>query len=265
MRAMAVRPILIVLVLALAALCVLARPPIAQDPGYHDMADQRRLLGLPNALNVLSNVPFGVVGWWGLALTFRRRPGTGSPFADEWERWPYSAVFAGTVLTAIGSSYYHLAPDNGRLVWDRLPMTVGFLGLVVAVLAERVSVRMARLLLVPLLTLGVASVFYWHWTELRGAGDLRPYALVQFGSLLAVVLVLALYPGKRRGGRHLVAALACYAAAKGLEWADQPILDLGHVVSGHTLKHVVAAAAVAWVAAMLRERTAARGSEPAAP
>ena len=103
-----------------------------------------------------------------------------------------------------------------------------------------------------------ASVGYWYWTELRNAGDLRPYLLVQFGSLLVVVLLLALYPARHPGTRYLVAGLAAYAAAKGLEIADRPIFALGHAVSGHTLKHLAAAAGVACLVAMLRARGRAR-------
>ena len=227
---------------------VLSRPPLRQDPSYHRMADERTMLGLPNALNVLSNLPFAVVGVFGLVQVFRR----GSLLQEE--RWPYAAVFGGTLLTAFGSSYYHLAPDNTRLVWDRLPMTIAFMGLVAAVLAERVSVRLSRLLFVPLLVLGASSVAYWHWSEVLGAGDLRPYVLVQFGSLLAIVLLIALFPEGGRGTRFLVAALFAYAAAKALEEADRPIFDLIRVVSGHSLKHIAAALSVSCLVAMVIHR-----------
>lgn len=225
------------------------QPKIPQDPAYHRMADERTLLGIPNALNVLSNAPFAVVGVLGLAQVFRRR----SNVADG-ERWPYAAVFGGTLLTAFGSSYYHLAPDNARLVWDRLPMTLAFMGLVAALLAERVSVPLSRALLGPLLATGAASVAYWYWSELGGAGDLRPYVVVQFGSLLAIVLMLALFASERPGTRLLAAGLVAYGAAKVLEAADRPIFALGHVVSGHTLKHIVAALGVACIVAMLAKR-----------
>jgi len=160
----------------------------------------------------------------------------------------------GVALTTLGSSYYHLAPDNARLVWDRLPMAVGFMGLLTALFAERVSLTAAKWLFVPLLAAGAASVGYWHWSELQNAGDLRPYLLVQFGSLLVVVLLLVLYPARYPGTGYLVAGLAAYAAAKGLEVADRPIFALGHMVSGHTLKHLAAAGGVARLAAMLRAR-----------
>ena len=244
---------------AVAIACVIAvfsQPPIPQDPAYHVMADRRPLLGIPNALNVLSNIPFAVAGV--LGLYYALLPRTGSrPFGDPWERWPYAALFAGTALTTAGSAYYHLAPDNARLVWDRLPMTVGFMGLLTAIVAERASLGLARRLFVPLLAFGAASVVYWAWSELRGAGDLRPYALAQFGSLALVLMLLVLYDARYSGSRYLFAGLAAYIAAKGFEMADQALFSFGHLVSGHTVKHLAAALGVGCVAAMLRTRVGA--------
>ena len=236
---------LVILVLAVAAAVVYSRGPLPQDPEYHRMADVRTILGIPNALNVASNLPFALVGVVGLAL-LRRRPCPA--------RWEYVALFGGTLLTAFGSAYYHLAPDDGRLVWDRLPMTIAFMGLVAAVLAERVSVRAGHVVLVPLLVAGAGSVAYWHWTEQAGAGDLRPYALVQFGSLLAIVLLAALFPGPPGANRYLAGGLLAYVLAKILEAADRTLWSLGHVVSGHTLKHLAAALGIAALAAMLARR-----------
>lgn len=242
------------LVLALALLAVIVgvsvTPRIAQDPGYHQFADQRTIAGIPNALNVLSNVPFAFVGAWGLVVTFRRR----TRFDHPWERWPYTALFVGTALTAIGSSYYHLAPDNTRLVWDRLPMTVGFMGFLAATIAERFNVRAARVSFVPLLLFGAASVGYWHWTEQQGLGDLRPYVLVQFGSLLAIILMLVLYSPSYSHTRLIFYGLAAYALAKLFELGDQQIYDIGRIVSGHSLKHLSAAVGVAFLVAAVSRR-----------
>jgi hypothetical protein len=252
-------------ILALAAtaslVVVLVRPPLAQDPAYHVMADHRTLLGIPNCLNVLSNLPFAAVGLLGLAVVFRRSAGGPTLFLDPWERWPYFALFVGTALTAFGSAYYHLAPGNGRLVWDRLPMTLAFMGLLTALIAERVSLQVGRKLLGPLLVLGASSVLYWYWGELRGSGDLRFYILVQFGSLLLVVLLMILYPARYPGAGYVFAGLAVYAVAKWLEFADQRIFAVGQIVSGHTLKHLAAAAGVSCIAAMLWARRPA--SSPA--
>lgn len=232
---------------------VLAQPPLPQPLAYHTMADERSWLGMPNALNVLSNLPFAAVGALGLIEVFR--PGRGRRlFEHRWERWPYAALFAGVALTSIGSSYYHLAPDNERLLWDRLPMALGFMGLLAAVLAERVNLSVARGLFVPLLVVGGASVGYWYWGEVHGGGDLRPYVLVQFGSLVIIVVLLVLYAGRYRGGPYLIAGLTAYAAAKGFELADGAIFALGRIVSGHTLKHLVAAVGVGCLVVMLRVR-----------
>jgi hypothetical protein len=225
--------------------------PIPQPLTYHLFADQRTLFGVPNALDVLSNLAFAVAGAVGLAIVLRGREG----FSHSWDRWPYGVLFLGVMLTSVGSSYYHLAPDNARLVWDRLPMTVGFVSLLGALMAERVDRGIARRLFIPLLTAGALSVAYWYWSELRGAGDLRPYLVVQFGSLLLVLLVLVRYPARGRDTRYLIAGLVAYGAAKGLEAADGSIfLALGNTVSGHTLKHLVAAGGIACVVAGLKTR-----------
>jgi hypothetical protein len=230
-------------------------PPIAQPPEYVVFADHRAFLGVANGFDVLSNVPFAIVGIAGLvAISRGRRPGM---LANDWDAWPYGALFAGVAMASVGSTYFHLAPDNARLFWDRLPMTVGFMGLLTALLAERVSRRTARALFVPLLAAGAASVIYWYWTELHHAGDLRPYLVVQFGSLALVVLILWLYPGRGRDTAYIALGLSTYAAAKGLELADAPIFEAtGQLVSGHTLKHLAAAGGVACLVAMLRVRAA---------
>jgi hypothetical protein len=248
------RHLTLAVTLAAAVVVVFLQPPIAQALDYHVMADQRSCLGVSNCFNVLSNIPFAVVGIWGLMVVFAGRRSTLSNLAQSWERWPWAVLFVGVGATAVGSSYYHLAPDNARLVWDRVPMTLGFMGLLTALIAERVDRLVGRWLFVPLIALGVASVLQWYWSELRGAGDLRLYAIVQFGSLIVVALVLALYRSRYTGSAYLVAGLAAYAAAKLFELADRQIFARGEIVSGHTLKHLAAAAAVALIARMLQVR-----------
>jgi hypothetical protein len=227
-------------------------PPIAQDE-HHVTMDSRTIAGVPNGMDVLSNVLFFAVGIAGFAATVER--GGRKVFRDRWTRWPYRALFVGVVLTTFGSSWYHLAPSTARVVWDRLPMTIAFTGLLTAVIAERMNARVARVLFGPLLATGVGSVLYWYITQLAGHGDLRAYALVQFGSLTVVVLVLALYRSQDRGGTWLGFGLALYGLAKIFEMSDGRIYHTLGIVSGHTLKHVTAAAAVACVVAMLRLRS----------
>lgn len=234
---------------------VMLMPRMPEPASYHCFADGRSWLGVPNTLNVLSNLPFAAVGMLGLLATFAYGARSSPRFVSSWERWPYAVLFAGSVLTSVGSAYYHLAPDNARLVWDRLPMTLGFMALLSAMLSERISVGVARRLFVPLLAVGALSVFYWSWTERQGAGDLRLYGLVQFGSFLVIGLLLLMYRGIYTGVGFLVAALATYAAAIGLDRTDHQVFGIGHVVSGHTLKHLIAAAAVGCLVAMLRVRS----------
>ena len=242
---------LLALSIAIVAAVVAALPPLPQDPAYHALADRRTLLGIPNCLDVVSNLGFAIVGLAGL-LELRRWDSDAGQQMTRWERHPYRVLFIAILLTAIGSSYYHLAPDNARLVWDRLPMSIGFMALLTTVWAERAGLRSARAMFAPLLVLGAASVLWWHWTELQGAGDLRLYVATQFGSLVVVVMLLLLYPPRYPGTRYLVIGLALYGVAKLFELADASIFSVGRIVSGHTLKHVVAAAGVGCLAVMLR-------------
>jgi hypothetical protein len=169
--------------------------PVPQPLAYRRFADPRSWLGIPNFGNVVSNLPFALVGILGVVFLVR----SGRSFTDPKERWPYYFVFSGLILTAFGSSYYHLAPDHARLVWDRLPMTIVFTSLVAAMIAERISIRLGLYLLPVLLALGIASVAQWFWSELRGAGDLRFYGAVQVYSALVLLLALLFPPRYRRG------------------------------------------------------------------
>ncbi len=255
------------LTLAVAAAMFALASPIPQDPAYHHFADRRTFLGIPNFGDVASNLPFAVVGLWGLGLVTRAWRSNGRPaFVDPRERWCWAVLFAGVALTSVGSAYYHWAPDNARLVWDRLPMTLGFMGALAAVIAERVGLRTGLALLGPLLVLGLASVWLWHRGEQVGAGDLRLYVLVQLYPLVAIPLLMALFPPRySRGGDLLLAALV-YVAAKGLELADATVYARGGVVSGHTLKHLTSAAAIGLILGMLARRVpVAPPSRPRAP
>jgi len=247
----------LLLLIALTAAIVIAActiPRIPQPLFYHQFADRRSFLGIPNFGDVTSNLPFAVIGIWGIVLLFRSNPQRiAEHFVDPQERWPYLFVFAGLLLTAFGSSYYHLAPDNARLVWDRLPMTITFMGMVAAVIAERISVRLGLWLLPFLLCVGLASVFEWYWSEVCGAGDLRFYAAVQAYSAL-VILLAFLFPRRYTRTSDFAFVIGFYALAKALELYDRPIFTALHFASGHTLKHLSAAAAGFCILRMLEKR-----------
>jgi hypothetical protein len=144
---------------AIVAAIAVRWPAVPQPLSCHHFADQRAWLGIPNFADVTSNLPFAIAGIWGLIFLLRV-PSQQLPdhFVEARERWPYVFVFVGLLLTALGSAYYHLAPDNARLVWDRLPMTIVFMSMVAAVIMERVSVTVGLRLLPWLLAIGVGSV-----------------------------------------------------------------------------------------------------------
>jgi hypothetical protein len=201
---------------------------------------------------VLSNVPFLIAGAWGLLIIFRG----GGAFIDAREQLPYLVFFLGALLTCFGSAYYHWAPDNARLVWDRLPMTLGFSGLVAAAVAERLDLKTGLRSLWPLLALGVFTVLYWYATERAGAGNLVPYAAYQAWSIVIIVLLLVQFPARRYSHGHLLAwAAAWYGLAKVFETFDLEIYRLlGQTLSGHTIKHLLAAIGVLAIVWQLRLR-----------
>jgi hypothetical protein len=133
-------------------------------------------------------------------------------------------------------------------------MTLIFTGFLAATLAERAGLKIGLRALMPLVCLGVASVVYWHWSELRGAGDLRPYVLVQYYPVLAIPLLACLCPSRYTRSMDLLGTAAIYGVAKVLEFLDAEMFSLGQVVSGHTLKHLGAAVAAYWILRMLRRR-----------
>ena len=239
--------------LACAVAAVLV-PAMPQPLSYHAFADCRAFWSIPNFFNVASNLPFLVGGALGIALIVRG----GGQFIEAREALPYLVFFAGALLTSLGSAWYHLAPDNARLVWDRLPMTLGFAGLVSAAMAERADLRVGLLMMWPLLVSGALTVLYWYATERVGQGNVIPYGLYQGWSVLAIVLLIACFPARRYSHGHLLIwAAAWYALAKVFETTDLAVYRLTEgVISGHTIKHVLAAGAVFAVLWGLRLRRA---------
>jgi hypothetical protein len=207
-------------------------PPIAQDQNYQTFADQRTLYGVPNFWNVFSNAAFLVAALYGVAV-LRARPF----FINPWERTAFGIFIAGAAMVGIGSAYYHLHPDDSRLFWDRLPMTVVFMALLATTVGERVSMQAGEELLLPLILAGVSSVVCW-----RLSGDLRFSAVIQFGSLLAVLLMLACLPPVYSASRFTWWMLGLYVVAKAAELLDRQIAFITST-GGHPLKHLAAAAA----------------------
>lgn len=223
------RPALLTAAVVIAALAVLG--PIAQGTGYNEFADQRTLLGIPHAADVISNLGFLLAGCWGL-FNVRRVQGPG--------RAAWAVFFAAIALTALGSSWFHLAPSDGRLVFDRLPIAIGCASVLAAVLIERTPSR--RWVLPGLIGFGVASVAWWYLMD-----DLRPYVLIQLAPLVVIPVLQWRWRAPLGQRQAFATAIAFYMLAKVFELGDSEGFELmAGLVSGHTIKHVLASLA-AWV------------------
>lgn len=248
----AARPYLILLAVTLACLIIVFLfPPIPQWQSYHEFADARAIWGIPNFWNVVSNGPYLLVGILGL-LAMKRQWEAGH-FVSGQEAAPFFMIFIGLILIAIGSSYYHLAPDNRRLVWDRIPMTLVFMSFVSMTLMERVHFKAGFWLLLPLIAVGIGSVWYWIWTESLGRGDLRPYAFIKFYPVALIFLILYLFPKPYPSTKSFLLLLLFFGMTTLFEMRDIQIYQMGGVISGHTLKHLFGAISAYWFVVMVDE------------
>ena len=242
----------------LVALCALLAPwalawllpPFAQPQSFHDYADQRALLGVPHATDVLSNLPFLAIGTLGLHFVLHSwRTRNPAAFSEQRATWPYVLLFAGIVLTAFGSAWYHAQPSDGTLLWDRLPMALGFAGLVSGTLVDRAPQRIAQWML-AFAGMGAGTVLYWH-----ASGNLVPYLTMQVSFIAATLVATAWIRPLYTHGKSIYAATGLYLIAVIFERLDHQVYGvLGGWVSGHTLKHLFACAAIAVVLWMLRTR-----------
>ncbi|HEY7963082.1 MAG TPA: ceramidase domain-containing protein [Steroidobacteraceae bacterium] len=208
--------------------------------------DTRAFLGVPNFLNVASNLAFLAVGAAGLRLCAgARRPAA----LAAWR-----VFYLGMVLTCFGSAWFHLAPRDATLVWDRSGMIIAFVGLAFAVIEESTAKRAPLIFLLAALALGVASVWWW-----RRSGDMRLYSWMQLAPLACAGTSVVLNWVTPEMRRALAASFAWYVLAKLAELYDERIYAAtDHLVSGHTLKHLLAAASAVVILTAQR-----RGAPPA--
>lgn len=213
---------------------------MVQDAGYHAFADRRAFAGIPHFWNVVSNGGFLVVGVYGI-WAWRK-----APWLAGADRWAWLVVVIASFGIGLGSGYYHWTPDNSSLFWDRLPMTLAFMGLFAAVIAEFIDARAGWMLLAPFVVLGALSVEVWRQGNLTGVGDLRFYALVQFYPMVAIPLIVWLFRSRYTHGWMYWGVLGWYVLAKGFEAGDAWLYEsIG--IGGHALKHAAAAVAL-WTA-----------------
>lgn len=239
-------PLIITLVLSGAALW---HGPISQLPNYHDFADHTMHFGIAHFADVLSNIGFALIALWGW---FRLSPASHhAGLKDGWAG--YRLFLIGLFLTAFGSSYYHLDPDNARLVWDRLPIALACGGLLAGVRGDALKARSDGLAAL-LAGAAIASVAWWYFTERAGVGDLRPYLLLQALPIVLIPLWQWIHDIQRVERWAFAGALLLYVTAKFAELYDHEIAAIFGVITGHTLKHFLATAAAAVIVGSLVRR-----------
>lgn len=227
--------------LGLITLAFAVHGAIPQLDHYHEFADQSQLFGLMHASDVLSNLAFLWVGLWAVSRMLHMAESRDLKTRLE---VPALVVFVlSIVATAWCSSYYHLAPDNPRLFWDRLPIAVACASLLALVRAQCFGTKnSSRLELLAFCGFAVFSVIWWQATE-----DLRPYLLLQIMAVLLPPIWQSIYQRAVAERMSFAAAIVCYVVAKLFETADATILNMTGVISGHTLKHLLAALAAYFI------------------
>ena len=245
----------------LASALLLLHGPVAQLPHYHEFADQSTWLGIPHAGDVLSNLLFALVALWGMV---RLWPSRYHP-ALYLGRYGYSLFLISLLLTALGSAYYHLAPSDARLVWDRLPIALACAGLLAAARAENLPRENGKVGTFLLAVCAIVSVDWWRITSENGAGDLRPYLLMQLLPMILIPMWHVIYRAPQEDRATYAAAIACYVAAKLAELGDHAIYALNGLISGHTIKHLLAALAAGIIVNGLVRRVSASGQAAQMP
>jgi hypothetical protein len=215
---------------------------ISQIQSYHDFADKRTIFKIPNFFDITTNVFFAFFGFMGLNFCLRKK--------QKDAPWSWIIFFFGVTIVCLGSGYYHWNPNNNTLFWDRLPMTIGFMGVFIAILSEYVNPNIERFVLIPAILLGFSSVIYWHYID-----DLRFYVWIQLIPILTIPMVMILFKSKYTHQRYLIFALIFYLLAKITETYDKEIFSiLFKQFSGHSLKHILASFGPLYLYFMLKKR-----------
>jgi len=241
--------LLIVLILVSGYVSIFVAP-FAQNITYHNFADTHSYFGVSNFLNVMSNVLFVGLGMLALYKTLQEN----SLRLLNGFQYAYVLFFIALIGVGLGSSYYHINPDNSTLLWDRLPMGFAFMMMFSIVIAEHISLTLAKKVSLPLVFLGVFSVLYWYIGEQQGVGDLRLYFLVQYLPMLIIPMILILFKSEFSTTYGYWTLLFFYFIAKLCESFDTEIYTILGWVSGHTLKHVFAACALYFLLSSFQTR-----------
>ena len=237
-----IRESILILVILISFLIMMSFDTISQVQSYHDFADKRIIFGIPNFFDVTTNVFFAIFGFIGLNFCLRKKQKTAL--------WSWIIFFSGVTIVSLGSGYYHLNPNNNSLFWDRLPMTIGFMGLFIAILSEYVNPNIDKFVLIPASLVGLSSVIYWHFID-----DLRFYYWIQLIPLLTIPIVMIVFKSKFTHQRYLIYALMFYLLAKITETYDREIFSFTYQqISGHFLKHILASLGPLYIYFMIKKR-----------
>jgi hypothetical protein len=210
-------------------------PPLAQNQNYHNFSDQRTLFGVKNALDTLSNLAFIIVGLWGLINFYKNKY---IKISNDFSVL-LNLFFVSIILTGLGSFYYHLNPNGFTLVFDRLALSLVFAVVLAMLAAIRISERLGFHTLAEMIILAPLSVLLWNYNE-----NLTPYAVLQFGGIVIIVLTLLLTKAQKQSP-CFASLIILYGFAKVAEFYDAQIFSLTqNLISGHSLKHIIAALAI---------------------
>ncbi|MBL4800089.1 MAG: ceramidase domain-containing protein [Oleispira sp.] len=243
------RGVVLLAVFAITAITLYFLDPIAQDLAYHRFSDCRTFFGIPHFMDVVSNIPFVIIGFMGIRLS--RKACRKEPMAFFLMSF---VVFVGVFFTGLGSAIYHYMPNNFALIFDRLPMTLVFTAFFATIIYDYVDRRVGAWVFYTLLVAGIYSIFYWYYTEITGTGDLRLYAFIQFFPIVAVPLILVFYKSSELYTKLILFVFFSYALAKLCEHFDRQIFEFLGFISGHTIKHLVSAMAIYFIFKIYKKR-----------
>lgn len=224
-------------------------PPLTQDLSYHHFVDVRVLWGIPRCGDVLSNLAILLPGVLGLVVMAGQKP------KNESVWWVQTVFFGAVALTGLGSAYYHWAPDSQRILWDRLPLALVAACFPVLILVDRIQPKgAAKWATVLWLVFGPLTVLYWYWGDAQGAGDLWPYTLVKLVGILMCLVFWWVLPSRFSLSWVYPVVVVLYILAGVAEAKDAAVYNALGVISGHTLKHLLAGVAVVALAWMVAKR-----------
>ena len=226
----------IMLISLLAFIAMFFQAPIPQSIEYQSFVDGRTIFEIVNFYNVASNLPFLLVGLYAIVLLKDNKLDINPKIKHL-----YYIMSFGVIMVFFGSSYFHFEINNKTLFFDRLPMVIVFMSLFSIVISEFVDLKIGKKLFPFLLAIGLISIIYWIIGESYGVGDLRLYALVQFLPMLLIPIILLTFKSQSKNPTPYWYLLVGYILAKIFEHFDAQVFEVLSVISGHSIKHIIAA------------------------